>query len=161
MNRAINESGDALGAGDQMDVGTAPPKIAALTGGTISFTDSGMANLYVGGHALVAGLEQRNMTVGVDANNEQTVLIETGSGHLDVTSIVGGEIGGLSLRKRKQAGTSRISTPLRQTFRQRSTRSTTPVLISTERLAETCSPQPRALKPAAWSSRRRSTTMLS
>lgn len=102
VNRAINESGDALGAGDQMDRrDQLAQEIAALTGGSISFTDSGMANLYVGGHALVAGLEQRDMSVGVDANNDQTVLIETGAGHLDVTSIIGGEIGGTLAAKEK------------------------------------------------------------
>lgn len=102
VNRAINESGDALGAGDMVDRrDQLAQEIASLTGGNISFTDSGMANLYVGGHALVAGLEQRDMTVGVDANNDQTILIEAGSGHLNVTSIVGGDIGGTNSAKEK------------------------------------------------------------
>jgi flagellar hook-associated protein 1 FlgK len=68
--------------------------LAALTGGTVSYMDSGMVNLYVAGHAIVAGVEYREMETGTDANGEQTILIQTSGGHVDVTSTIGGEIGG-------------------------------------------------------------------
>ena len=104
VNVAINQSGDQLGAGDMLDKrDRLAQELAALTGGNISYTENGMANLYVAGHAVVAGVESRDMETGVDGNGDQTVLIQAGGGHVDVTSTIGGEIGGSKYASEKAA----------------------------------------------------------
>jgi len=95
VNESINQSGDAIGAGDMLDKrDNLAQQISSLTGATISYTDNGLATLYVSGHAVVSGVEYREMSTGQDANGDQTILIETSGGFVDVTSQVGGEIGG-------------------------------------------------------------------
>lgn len=95
VNTAINESGDSIGVGDMMDKrDRLAQQLAALTGANVSYGDSGMVNVYVSGHSIVSGVEYREMSVGKDANGDQTILIAAGTGFLDVTDSIGGEIGG-------------------------------------------------------------------
>lgn len=95
VNEAINESGDSIGSGDTMDQrDRLVQQIAALTGANVSYTDSGMVNVFLSGHAIVSGVEARQMSTGTDGNGDQTILIKTGGGNVDVTSVIGGEMGG-------------------------------------------------------------------
>jgi flagellar hook-associated protein 1 FlgK len=95
VNESINESGASVGTGDLMDQrDRLSQQIAALTGANVSYTNSGMVNVYVSGHSIVSGVEYRTMSTGKDANGDQTILIKTGGGNVDVTAVIGGEIGG-------------------------------------------------------------------
>ncbi len=95
VNEAINESGDSVGAGDMMDKrDRLSQQIAALTGANVSYADNGMVSVFVYGHSIVSGVEYREMSTGQDANGDQTILIATGAGFVDVTDSIGGEIGG-------------------------------------------------------------------
>lgn len=95
VNESINESGASAGTGDLMDQrDRLSQQLAALTGANVSYTDSGMVNVYVSGHSIVSGVEYRKMSTGQDANGDQTILIKTGGGNVDVTAVIGGEIGG-------------------------------------------------------------------
>ena len=95
VNEAINESGDSIGAGDTMDQrDRLVQQIAALTGANVAYTDSGMVNVFLSGHAIVSGVDARQMTTGTNGSGDQTILIETGGGNVDVTSVIGGEMGG-------------------------------------------------------------------
>jgi flagellar hook-associated protein 1 FlgK len=69
-------------------------QIAALTGANVAYTDSGMVNVFLSGHAIVSGVDARQMTTGTNGSGDQTILIETGGGNVDVTSVIGGEMGG-------------------------------------------------------------------
>jgi len=95
VNEAINESGDSVGAGDMMDKrDRLAQQIAALTGANVSYSGSGMVNVYISGHSIVSGVEHREISTGEDANGDQKILIATGAGFVDVTRVIGGEMGG-------------------------------------------------------------------
>jgi flagellar hook-associated protein 1 FlgK len=95
VNEAINASGDPVGAGDLLDErDRLAQQISTITGGKISYGESGQVNLYVGGHAIVSGVEWRELSVGTDTNGDPKILMETGGGNVDVTSVLEGTLGG-------------------------------------------------------------------
>ena len=94
-NEAINASGDPVGAGDLLDErDRLAQQISIITGGNISYSESGQVNLYIGGHAVVSGVEWRELSAGTDINGDPKILMETGSGDVDITSILEGTLGG-------------------------------------------------------------------
>jgi len=94
-NEAINSSGDPVGAGDLLDErDRLAQQISAITGGKVSYGESGQVNMYIGGHAVVSGVEWRELTAGTDSNGDPKILMETGNGDVDVTSILHGTLGG-------------------------------------------------------------------
>jgi len=95
VNESINASGDPVGAGDLLDErDRLAQQISTITGATISYGESGQANLYVGGHAVVSGVEWRELSTGTDANGDPKILVETSRGNVDVTSLLEGSLGG-------------------------------------------------------------------
>jgi len=95
INEAINASGDPVGAGDLLDErDRLAQHISTITGGKISYGDSGQVNLYIGGHAVVSGVEWRELSVGTATNSDPKILMETSSGHVDVTNVLEGSLGG-------------------------------------------------------------------
>lgn len=95
LNERIVASGDAAGAADLLDQRDAAlAELASYLGTTAVIGSDGTATVLLGGHAVVSGIEAREVSVGEDDDGDVTLGIRAASGSLDVTSSVGGEVGG-------------------------------------------------------------------
>ncbi len=96
VNTSIYEAGDALGSGDMLDKrDSLVGELAQYAGVTVDYQANGGATVFVGGHALVSDGEYRELTLTTDSAGDHAIYLETGNGDLDVTSLVGGGLGGL------------------------------------------------------------------
>jgi len=95
FNAAITASTTEMGAGDFMDKrDQLIHELADEFGFTAVFNGDGTAQVSIGGHAAVTGAEFRSIQVQQTAAGVAQVDLETGSGTVDVTDVVGGYFGG-------------------------------------------------------------------
>ena len=95
-NGIAGNGSDQLGAGDLLDSrDQLIVELAELTGVTVDYQADGQATVFLGGHALVMESSSRELSIEVVSGIAE-IKVETGSSVIDVTSFVGGEIGGLS-----------------------------------------------------------------
>ena len=92
LNAKIHGAGGAMGAGDLADRRDQVIRdLAETVGVTADLTADGQATVYMGGHAVVSRSEARALSI--DKNAPITLSDNAGSGSIDVTKDVGGEVG--------------------------------------------------------------------
>lgn len=95
LNGAIAAQGGPQVAGDLADQrDQALRSLAEMGGFTVHFDTNGDATVFLGGHAVVSGAEARTLSLD-DDGSDPVVRLSTGSAWVDVTDMIGGEMGGL------------------------------------------------------------------
>lgn len=96
LNGLVIEPGSNLGQGDFQDQRDMLVRdLAESIGVEAQFTGDGQVNLLLGGHFIVQGATARDLTVDISTAGTLAVDLETGGGTLEVTSLLGGDFGGL------------------------------------------------------------------
>lgn len=95
LNERLVASGDVAGAGDILDQRDAAlAELASYLGTTSRIASDGTATVLLGGHAVVSGVEAREVTLGEDDDGNSTLSLAAASGSVGVTGSVGGKLGG-------------------------------------------------------------------
>lgn len=95
FNSRTNAASTSLGKGDFADQrDQLIAEVSQTIGGSVRFTADGLAQYFVGGHAVVTGAEARDLTVTKDASGSPKLNLSTGSGTVDLTNLIGGRFGG-------------------------------------------------------------------
>jgi flagellar hook-associated protein 1 FlgK len=95
LNQRIISTGDPQGAGDLLDQrDTLVRSLSDILGVTTRIGDDGTATVLVGGHAVVSGVDYREISVGTDDEGMPKVLVAVDNGFIDVTDELEGEVGG-------------------------------------------------------------------
>jgi len=104
-NSIAGNGSDQLGAGDLLDSrDQLIVELAELVGVTVDYQADGQATVFLGGHALVMESSSRDLSIEVvSGSGIAEIKVETGTSVIDVTSFVGGEIGGLSAAQTEMA----------------------------------------------------------
>ncbi|MBM4390386.1 MAG: flagellar hook-associated protein FlgK [Deltaproteobacteria bacterium] len=96
LNAAIGKSGATTGPGDLLDRrDQLLVELASRCGATAELRADGQAVVMVGGHAVVSGPEARALVAATDDEGRVAVHVTVDEGELDVTSVLGGQMGGL------------------------------------------------------------------
>ncbi|MBN2800867.1 MAG: flagellar hook-associated protein FlgK [Deltaproteobacteria bacterium] len=94
LNKGLQAAGGALKAGDLADQrDQLIRELAEEVGATAYFDGEGRATVMVGGHAVVSGIEARQILVDV-SSGAPSVFMSADSGQVDLTAGVGGVLGG-------------------------------------------------------------------
>lgn len=105
FNARVVASSSDLGSGDFQDQrDQLISEVAQSVGGSVRFSGDGLAQFFIGGHAVVTGPEARTLTVTQDAAGDPQVNLETGSATVDVTASIGGMLGGRLASDTEAAG---------------------------------------------------------
>jgi flagellar hook-associated protein 1 FlgK len=95
LNRQISESDAISGPADLLDQrDVLMETIAQKLGVSVEYKANGQVNLWVGGHALVQGVNVRDLSVSGSAGSLE-VKMSVDSGTVTITAELGGELGGL------------------------------------------------------------------
>lgn len=96
LNSLVTEPGSNLGQGDFQDQRDMLVRdLAESIGVEAQFRGDGQVDLLLGGHLIVQGPTARDLTVDTTVAGTLSVDLETGGGTIDVTSLLGGDFGGL------------------------------------------------------------------
>ena len=96
LNGAIGKSGATTGPADLLDRrDQLLVSLAEKCGATAELRADGQAVVMIGGHAVVSGPEARSLVASTDDDGRVAVHVSVDEGELDVTSQVGGQVGGL------------------------------------------------------------------
>jgi flagellar hook-associated protein 1 FlgK len=96
LNGLITEPGSNLGQGDYQDQrDLLVRELAESVGLEAQFKGNGQVDLLIGGHFVVQGTTARDLTVDTTTAGTVSVDMETGGGTIDVTTLLGGDFGGL------------------------------------------------------------------
>jgi flagellar hook-associated protein 1 FlgK len=96
LNDAIGSKGDITGSADLLDKRDQLIRdIAGYTGASVELSADGQATVYIGGHAVVSGGEARDLSLVTTAGAAPTVFLAADGGTIDITSSLGGTMGGL------------------------------------------------------------------
>jgi flagellar hook-associated protein 1 FlgK len=98
LNERIVLAGGSLTAGDLADQrDLLLRQLSEELGTTVSYGQDGVANVYLGGHALVESGEARELEARIDDDGRAVIdLSVSGQATIDVTENLGGRLGGLS-----------------------------------------------------------------
>jgi len=95
LNRQISESDAISGPADLLDQrDTLMDTVAQKLGVSVEYKTNGQVNLWVGGHALVQGVNVRDLSVSGSVGSLE-VKMSVDSGEVTITDQLGGELGGL------------------------------------------------------------------
>ena len=110
LNAAIGRQGDSQGNTDLLDKrDQLIRELAALTGATAQLEADGQATVFIGGHAAVSGAAARSLSLVTAVGAAPTVSLSADGGSIDVTSDLGGNLGGvLDARSYTQGYLSRL-----------------------------------------------------
>jgi len=96
LNAAIGKAGDITGNANLLDRRDQVIRdLAGYAGLTTELTPDGQATVFVSGHAVVSGPEARDLTLVTSSGTAPVVYLEADSGLIDVSSGLGGKLGGL------------------------------------------------------------------
>lgn len=96
LNEAIGKRGDLQGNTELLDRrDQLVREVASLMGASAELDPSGQATVYIDGHAVVSGGEARTLSLITAAGVPPVVYLAADGGSIDVTSGVGGELGGI------------------------------------------------------------------
>ncbi len=97
LNGRVVAAGSELAAGDLADRrDQLVTELAQDLGVTARFLGDGTAQVFIGTHAVVSGARARELTLGQDAvTGAPELLLSADAGQINVTSFVGGRLGGL------------------------------------------------------------------
>lgn len=97
LNERIVLAGGSLTAGDLADQrDLLLRQLSEELGTTVSYGADGVANVYLGGHALVEGGEARKLEASLDQDGRAILEVSvSGQASIDVTEDLGGRLGGL------------------------------------------------------------------
>ena len=96
LNGAIGKAGDLTGNANLLDRrDQIIRELAGYAGMTTELTPDGQATVFIGGHAVVSGPEARELTLVSSAGTAPVVYLEADAGLIDVSSGMGGQLGGL------------------------------------------------------------------
>ena len=94
LNRSLQAAGGALSAGDLADQrDTLIRDLASDIGATAHYDGEGRATVLLGGHALVSGIEARELSVDTSSGTPE-VFVSADSGTVNLTDTVGGKMAG-------------------------------------------------------------------
>ncbi len=97
--------GGEMAAGDLADRRDAIIKdLSQKLGTTVHFNRDDTATVFLGGHAIVSGTVARKVDIVTYPNAQPDVFVSAGSGQLNVSSAVGGEVGGRLAARTQIAG---------------------------------------------------------
>jgi flagellar hook-associated protein 1 FlgK len=95
FNAAVGSAGSELAAGDFQDQrDQVIDELAEEFGFTVEFTGDGLAQLSLGGHAVVTGAVARSLEVEQSTGGTPKVSLSADSATIDVTGMIGGYFGG-------------------------------------------------------------------
>ena len=96
LNRVIGHTSDITGNADLLDRRDQLVRdLAALAGATAELEPNGQATVFLNGHAAVSGAEARAVTLVTAAGAAPAVYLAADAGTINVTSGLGGILGGL------------------------------------------------------------------
>lgn len=96
LNKTIGRSSDTTGNADLLDRRDQLIRdIAALAGATAELETDGQATVFLNGHAAVSGGEARAVTLVTAAGAPPAVYLAADAGTINITSGLGGALGGL------------------------------------------------------------------
>ncbi|MFH1466334.1 MAG: flagellar hook-associated protein FlgK [Pseudomonadota bacterium] len=96
LQAAIESDAGTIGQGDLLDRRDAlVSELASSLGVSVSYGEGNELTLFLGGHALVNDGAARTLSYGTDADGDPVISLSTGGSSYDVTSSVGGAMGGL------------------------------------------------------------------
>lgn len=105
LNNAIGKSGFETGPGDLLDRRDQLIRdVAESAGATVNFEANGQATVFIGGHAVVSGRENRTLSIGTDSAGDTQVYVSSDSGKLRLTDSLGGQVGGLISSRSSMSG---------------------------------------------------------
>jgi len=90
--RIVASDGTAADLLDQRD--RLLNEIAGAIGTTARIGADGTATVMLGGHAIVSGIESRGLEVDEDDDGDVFVALTAGAGRIDMSSVIGGNVGG-------------------------------------------------------------------
>jgi flagellar hook-associated protein 1 FlgK len=95
LNKQITDGDAITGPGDILDQRDAAlGELVEKIGGSLEYKSSGQVNLYLGGHAVIQDIHSRDFSIS-GATGSKAVSLSLDGATIDVTDILGGELGGL------------------------------------------------------------------
>ncbi len=95
LNAAIGKSGATTGPADLLDRrDQLLVELAETAGATVELRADGQATVMIAGHAVVSGGDARSLVAATDDDGRVAIHVAVDEGALDVTDLVGGQMGG-------------------------------------------------------------------